>query len=36
MFTGIIEQLGEVVELEKEKDNLHITVRSKLSSELKN
>lgn len=35
MFTGIIEELGEVVELRKEKDNLHITVRSNLSSELK-
>ena len=35
MFTGIIEELGEVVELKKEKDNLHITVKSNLSSELK-
>lgn len=35
MFTGIIEQLGEVTELEKDKDNLHITVRSKISKELK-
>lgn len=35
MFTGIIEELGEVVELRKEKDNLHITVKSNLSSELK-
>lgn len=35
MFTGIIEELGEVVELQKEKDNLHITVKSKISSELK-
>ena len=35
MFTGIIEELGEVVELQQEKDNLHITVKSKVSSELK-
>ena len=35
MFTGIIEGLGEVTNLEREKDNLHITVRSSLSSELK-
>ena len=35
MFTGIIEELGEVVELKNEKDNLHITVKSNLSSELK-
>jgi riboflavin synthase len=35
MFTGIIEELGEVVELTKDKDNLNITVKSDLSSELK-
>jgi len=35
MFTGIIEGLGEVTKLQREKDNLHITVRSSLSSELK-
>jgi riboflavin synthase len=35
MFTGIIEELGEVIGLEREKDNLHITVKSNLSSELK-
>lgn len=35
MFTGIIEELGEVVGLQKEKENLHITVRSNISSELK-
>ena len=35
MFTGIIEELGEVTKLEKEKDNLHITVTSDLSKELK-
>jgi riboflavin synthase len=35
MFTGIIEELGEVVELNKDRDNLNITVRSELSKELK-
>lgn len=35
MFTGIIETLGEVVELNKELDNLHITVASTISHELK-
>ncbi len=35
MFTGIIEELGEVVELNHEQDNLHITVKSKVSKELK-
>ena len=35
MFTGIIEELGEVVELRKDRDNLDITVKSGLSSELK-
>jgi riboflavin synthase len=35
MFTGIIEGLGEVTNLQREKDNLHITVHSSLSSELK-
>lgn len=35
MFTGIIEELGEVTKLEKDRDNLHITVTSDLSKELK-
>ncbi len=35
MFTGIIEELGEVTKLEKDRDNLHITVASDLSKELK-
>jgi len=35
MFTGIIEELGEVTELVKDQDNLNITVRSKLSNDLK-
>ena len=35
MFTGIIEELGKVVFLKKELDNLHIGIKSKLFSELK-
>lgn len=35
MFTGIIEQMGEVVALDKEQDNLHISVKADFTSELK-
>jgi len=35
MFTGIIESLGEVTQIVKEKDNLHLTVKSDFTSELK-
>ncbi len=35
MFTGIIEELGEIVELNREQENLHITVTSDISKELK-
>jgi len=35
MFTGIIEAFGEVEGLEKEGENLHITIKSKLASTLK-
>ncbi len=35
MFTGIIETLGLVSDLKNEKGNLHITVNSSLSAELK-
>ncbi|WP_350293308.1 riboflavin synthase [uncultured Croceitalea sp.] len=35
MFTGIIETLGEVKHLKKEGENLHITIASGLSPELK-
>ncbi|SHI45459.1 riboflavin synthase [Pseudozobellia thermophila] len=35
MFTGIIETLGTVKQLRKEGENLHLTVASPLSSELK-
>lgn len=35
MFTGIIEATGNVVDLEKDQDNLNITIASKLAPELK-
>lgn len=35
MFTGIIESIGEIVSLEREGENLHITIGSDLSSQLK-
>ncbi len=35
MFTGIIEELGTITGIEKDEDNVHITVKSGLSSELK-
>lgn len=35
MFTGIIETLGTIKEIEKEKDNLHITIDSSITAELK-
>jgi len=35
MFTGIIETLGKVVELEKDKGNLHITIETSIAKELK-
>ncbi len=35
MFTGIIENVGRIVGLEREGSNLHITVESALSPELK-
>ncbi|MCB0372691.1 MAG: riboflavin synthase [Muricauda sp.] len=35
MFTGIIETLGKVEKLEKEGGNLHITIASDITSELK-
>jgi riboflavin synthase len=34
MFTGIIETLGTVQEIKKDKDNLHITIASTLTDEL--
>jgi riboflavin synthase len=35
MFTGIIEQLGKIISIEKENGNLHIQVASSLTPELK-
>ena len=35
MFTGIIEHIGEVVALQREQDNLHISMRTPITSELK-
>ncbi|HEY9559387.1 MAG TPA: riboflavin synthase [Anseongella sp.] len=35
MFTGIIEAMGVVTSLNKDKDNLHMTMESELASELK-
>ncbi|WP_203256548.1 riboflavin synthase [Hyunsoonleella ulvae] len=35
MFTGIIESLGTITKLEKDKENLHISVKSNITHELK-
>ena len=35
MFTGIIETLGTIQEIRKDKDNIHITVKSSITDELK-
>ncbi|WP_270087003.1 riboflavin synthase [Sphingobacterium sp. SYP-B4668] len=35
MFTGIIETLGEIVNIEKEESNLHLYIKSTISHELK-
>jgi riboflavin synthase len=35
MFSGIVEEAAQVVNLEKEKDNLHITMKCSFVSELK-
>ena len=35
MFTGIIETLGEITNLVKEQENLHLTIKSTITSELK-
>ncbi len=34
MFTGIIETLGTIQEIQKEKDNIHITVDASITAEL--
>ena len=35
MFTGIIETLGIVKEIQKDGDNLHLTITSEITKELK-
>ena len=35
MFSGIVEEAAPVVKLEKEQDNLHITMRCSFTDELK-
>lgn len=35
MFTGIIESLGTIQEIRKDKDNVHITIASTITNELK-
>ena len=35
MFTGIIESLGEITEIQPEKTNFHFTIKSELAPELK-
>lgn len=35
MFTGIIETLGTIQDIQKENDNIHVTVSSSLTGELK-
>lgn len=35
MFTGIVEHIGQVVSLQKEAENLHITMRTPITQELK-
>lgn len=35
MFTGIIEDLGQIVSIEKEANNIHFSVKSALTKELK-
>jgi len=35
MFTGIIETIGEVINVQRDKTNVHFTIRSNFSNELK-
>ncbi len=35
MFTGIVEEVGEIIEIKKDKGNLHIFVAASMTSELK-
>lgn len=35
MFTGIVETLGRIIAIERENDNIHLTIESTISHELK-
>ena len=35
MFTGIIECLGTLVKMKQDKKNVHLTIKSEISNELK-
>ena len=35
MFTGIVEEIGEVIDIIKEDQNAHFVIKSVISSELK-
>jgi riboflavin synthase len=35
MFTGIIEEIAEVVKIEKEAENIHFSIKAKMTSDLK-
>ena len=35
MFTGIIETLGTVTNVVKEQENVHLTIKSSITNELK-
>lgn len=35
MFTGIVQTFGEVIAIEKEKSNIHFTIKSNISAQLK-
>jgi len=35
MFTGIIENIGEITAIEEDKSNVHLTIKSQIASELK-
>lgn len=35
MFTGIVEQMGEIVAIERDQSNIHFTVKTPLAKELK-
>ena len=35
MFTGIIEEIGKIVRIEREQANLHLYVKSSFTNELK-